>query len=84
MACAARQTHAGVEFRLTYVSLKSFTSVRVCLPSGHCGHEFLRQDRDGPSADVALQNNYLTHEAKTPLARVSRFRGFVDLMTSKE
>jgi hypothetical protein len=43
-----------------------------------------RHPKPFTSADVALQNNYLTHEAKTPLARVSRFRGFVDLMTSKE
>src|SRR5882724_4621575 len=26
----------------------SFASVRVCPPSGHCGHEFLRQGHDGP------------------------------------
>jgi len=26
----------------------SFTSVLVCPPFGHCGHEFLRHGRDGP------------------------------------
>jgi len=29
----------------------SFASVRVCPPSGHCGHEFLRQGRDVPGDD---------------------------------
>src|SRR5215813_3259517 len=30
----------------------SFASVRVCPLSGHCGREFLRQGRDGPTADT--------------------------------
>src|SRR5207249_11875033 len=35
------------------VRVGSFTSVRVCPLSGHCGHEFLRQGRDGPDSDSA-------------------------------
>jgi hypothetical protein len=31
----------------------SFASVRVCPLSGCCGHEFLRQGRHGPTADIA-------------------------------
>src|SRR5882762_8797136 len=34
-----------------HMTVGSFTSVRVCPLSGHCGDEFLWQGRDGPTRD---------------------------------
>src|SRR5882672_3359289 len=35
----------------------SFTSLRVCPLSKHCGHKFLKQGRDGPDADLLIPFN---------------------------
>jgi hypothetical protein len=69
-----------------HVSNGSFASVPVCPLSERCGHEFLRQGRDGPKTDMPPRNCLVVSLKGSGLsiALKGRSRSCTELLLMKE